>query len=504
MTGLPGPVGETAARRRPAAAAHGSAWSRVRARAAALPEEAPLLAVILAALAAFLAAGFVRLRNLAPGAFDLGIFDQLAWNLAHGRAWQTTFVSTSYEGEHLSPVLWLFAPGYRLGAGPELLIAVQAVAVTLAALPLYRAARAFGAGQRLAFAVGAAWLFNPYVHRAVNYDFHPEVMVALPAFASAWALAAGRPRTAALLAVSCLAFKEDSAFVTLALGALIAVHGARREGALVASIALAWAVMAFLVWIPEARDGQPSHIVERYGAVAGTTDPHAVLRELLLHPWRPALALLEPARLERLVVFVIVTAPLALVLRPWLLLFALPALAVPLLSSHPPQGALDLHYAMNAVVAATAVAVGAIPVAVRVFARAGQLRARQAPAFVLALATVAFTALSPFAPWRIDLGEASPVHRAAVAEAVSLVPGEAPVAAQSNLVPRLSRRAQIHEFPGRPEGLHYVLLDRYGHRSVQSLNAGFDAYAELVRENCARQFERDGVEVFLCPGVNRP
>jgi hypothetical protein len=91
-------------------------------------------------------------------------------------------------------------------------------------------------------------------------------------------------------------------------------------------------------------------------------------------------------------------------------------------------------------------------------------------------------------------------HRAAVLAGLALVPAGASVSAQSELVPRLSQRERAWEFPQSWRRADWVVVDAYGQRSTQSLDAGFDAALATVRATYARVYARDGVEVFRRPG----
>ena len=47
--------------------------------------------------------------------YDLGIYDQVIWNLSHGRIWETTLVyETGGYYDHFEPILALLTPLYWL------------------------------------------------------------------------------------------------------------------------------------------------------------------------------------------------------------------------------------------------------------------------------------------------------------------------------------------------------------------------------------------------------
>lgn len=458
----------------------------------------PAPAVVLVAIAVctgwFCVVSLWRWNHLEAPAFDLAIFDQVIWNTAHGRWWETTVTGESYLGDHMSPVLLLFVPAYWLGASPVFLLLVQEVAAAAAAAPLFAAARRLGLAPAVAAALALAYLLNPYLHRAVAFDFHPEVMLPLVAFASAWAIAARHPLAGAVLALATLAFKEDAVFVALALAAMLAWRGYRLAGAATAMLALAQTAYAIFVVMPAWREpGAESQLIERYAYLApGHAD---VLRYLALHPWRAIPPLLERPRLETIGLFLAVTAPVALV-RPWTLLATLPGLALAVLSTHDAQRHLQYHYAIEAVpVALLAAALGAASVQRRV-------PGRWLAALILAPAVVGAFWLSPLLR---DPGSApSEGHVAVVEAALAGIPDGAPVSAQSGILPRLSQREAAFEFPAgtSPGEAAWVVVDRFSQRSGQSVAAGFDRQLANVRRTWTRTFARDGVEVYESPIID--
>ena len=462
----------------------------------------PFIAVLL--FSAFAAAWFVsdamgRWRNFQTNAYDLAFFDQIIWNTAHGRWFETSFVEYNFAGQHFEPVLLLFAIPYRFGAGPILLTVTEGVVAALAAVPLFFAAKRFGTGTAPAFALSVAWLINPYTQRAVQFDFHPEVMVALPAFGAAWAIAARRYRLAMVFALCTLLLKEDAAFVALALAGLLWVRSARREAFILGTTTMLYLAVVVLVLMPMFRDGHSSDLVGRYGHLADGRDGSDAVRYTLLHPWVVAQALVAPGRLWTAALFIMICAPFA-VLRPWLLLGLFPGLCVALLTDHPPQQQLELHYSASVLPLAFIASMVALGEVHRLQWH-GLPGERFAAVVILVPALIGFALMSPLTPWRGGTPPPSDTHIGALEAAIAHVPDGDSVAAQSAILPRLSQREAAYEFPAAgshsvPIDTTWVVVDRYGAVSSQSLAAGFDVRLGEVRASYERVFDRDGVEVF--------
>ena len=454
------------------------------------------LALVFAAggAAYVIAISVLRWRHLETNAFDLAFFDQIVWNTSQGRWFDTTFVPYNFAGQHVQLILLPFALAYRLfGVGPVFLTTTQGLVVALAALPLYAAARRFGIAGPLALAISGTYLLNPYLHRAVQFDFHPEVMAAFPAFVSAWAIAVRKYRLASALAVALLVFKEDAVFMTLGLAGLLWLEGARRYALLTVVVSVAYTALVVLILMPYLREGIPSDLVERYGYLVGARDQSEVLPGLLTQPWVVPQHLADAGRLWTMALFVLASAPLAIA-RPWLLIPLVPGMTLAVLATHPSQSRLELHYAAELV----PVALIASTIAVRdlLSRRRDSSWATVSAAAIVLPAVVSFLALSPFSPFEDSPAPPSRVHREAVDEAVAIIPAGVPVSAQSHVLPRLSQREDAFEFPNRHESVDWVVVDRNGHRSSQSLAAGFDDALADVRLEFERVYDSDGVEVY--------
>lgn len=458
--------------------------TRRRASIARLPlVERGLVAAVLVAAVGYAAFGLRVYRTLHASAFDLAFFDQILWNTAHGRWFQTTYVGYNFLGQHFEPALLLLALLYRLGAGPQTLIVVQALGAALAALPLYLAGRRLlppASAALLAF----AYLVSPTLQRGVDFGFHPDLFEPLAAFAALAALLWRRDRLFLLCVGALLLLKEDAFLVALALGWIALLRGRRRPGAMVISVSLAYGAVVLSLLMPALRHGAASDLAERYGYLGST--PVRIGTGLILHPDRVLAHLAAPTPALAVLVLLAAFAFLPL-LAPELLVAALPAALVGLLSTHQQQRALDLQYGAPVL---TLVTVAALFGLARVHSfrkrfpgagdgfqhRAADWRPSVAVAgCVLGAAIVAAYLRGPYPPeraaagWRFADGGAA----AALARVARLIPPSASLSAQSGLAPHLSQRRTQWEFP-RLLDADYVILDDDGIRSSQSLLAGFD------------------------------
>ncbi len=231
-------------------------------------------------------------RALGTG-YDLGIYDQTVWNLSHGRIWMTTLVyETGGYYDHFEPILLLFVPLYWLWSDARVLLIVQSLALGLGSLPIYLYARyrfrTWEHRDLLALVIAAAYLAYPAMHNANLNDFH-EVSLLPPLLGFAlYGLLTGRPRVTWVFLALCLMVKEDFSVTFLMFGLFIMVFKPsgfrRRDGAIVAAIAVTWMLLVLYVFYPAATRGMPYPFVERRYPWLGDS-PESAAKVLLTQPW---------------------------------------------------------------------------------------------------------------------------------------------------------------------------------------------------------------------------
>src|SRR5581483_7064861 len=167
--GLPRARGRRRARR---ALAEPDRIRRVRPRAL-------LWTAILAYAAGFSALSILRHRAFNDGRYDLGNMVQTVWNTAHGHFLQMTSgdgVQISRLAAHFDPILAAFAPLWWIWPSPEMLLAVQAVAVALGALPVYRLAHKHLGSERAGLGFALVYLLYPATEWLTLNEFHPVAL----------------------------------------------------------------------------------------------------------------------------------------------------------------------------------------------------------------------------------------------------------------------------------------------------------------------------------------
>lgn len=309
------------------------------------------LLLLIGGIGLFLVLALLNHRALGTG-YDLGIYDQVVWNLAHGRIFATTLVyETAGTYDHFEPILVLLAPLYWLWSDVRWLLIVQAVALGLGSLPIYlyayrRLAPVSAYSTQVALAFAVIYLAYPALHHANLNDFH-EVALLPPILGFAlYGLLRGLPRVLVVFLVLGLLVKEDFAVTALAFGLYILLLRPRgfrrRDGLIIGLCVTAWIWLVLNVLYPALTHGMPYPFVDRRYAWLSDS-PEGALRVLLTQPWIVLPYLLQPPK----VLFVVrLLAPLLfLPLLGWpVIALALPILFYLMLSSYEPQWSVQSYY----------------------------------------------------------------------------------------------------------------------------------------------------------------
>jgi uncharacterized membrane protein len=405
-------------------------------------------------------------------ALDLGIYDQVVWNTAHGRVLEYSAEpkhGTSFLATHLQPILVLLAPLYWLWSDVRGLIVLQTVAIAASALPVYLLASWQWGSPRAALALVFAYLMYPALQAVNGFVFHPEsfepllLLSALLLFEVTrnrlkirWPT--GRTASALLIVVLILALavKEDVALILIAAGLYLFIfRKERRFGLGLMSGAALWFGIGMFGVMPLFRAGKLSPFFSRYSHLGDT--PLAIGRTLLTHPGVVAASLLTPSNGTMLLSLLLPLAMLPL-LDLGVLLVAAPVLLAYALSNDPLMQRMEqFQYAAPIIPVVTAAAIYGLG---RWRKHSGLARLLPvALAVLLACSLIyqsarGFTPLSRLFNWPV-VGE----HQRIGNSLMQQIPPDAPLVVQDSLYPHLSQREAISFLWPQDNWAEYILLD---------------------------------------------
>ncbi|HET7044843.1 MAG TPA: DUF2079 domain-containing protein [Gaiellaceae bacterium] len=479
--------------------------SRVEAgaRARTLPTRLLLWTAVGAYAAGFSALSLLRHRSFETGRFDLGNMTQAVYTTAHGHFLEVTSLhgeQISRLAAHVDPILALFAPLWWVWPSPDMLLTVQAIAIGLGALPVYRLALRHLGAERPALGLALAYLLYPPVQWLALNEFHP---VALATPLLLWGIALldeERPLAFCGVALLAIATKEEVGLVVAAIGLWYALARRRRAWGIGICVAGAAAsAVAIGLVIPHFNAGASSAFYGRYSEVGGSAG--GILKTAFTDPLHVLSVAFDGRGIGYLLDLLLPLALLPLA-APLLALTALPELAINLLSSTPTQTSIHFHYTAPILAPFVAAAVlGAGRIA----------RERRGVAGLLASgAVVACLAgnwlLGPIPLWRhVPGGETLQARAAEVsahdriaAEAVALVQDGAVVSASNSLGAHLSARLRILSFPYVQDATWVAVDERSPGYADRIAPLPYATRIAALRRNPAWRlvFERDGVLLF--------
>lgn len=308
-----------------------------------LPARLLLAAMIALYALIFSAAALYKFHSFWMG-FDLGVHEQVFWNTVHGRvAAVTPFGSTdSYLGIDIIIVELLLTPFYALLPHTETLLVLQVVLASSGALPIFLLARERSGLESYGLLGALLYLAALPVQYAILYEFQIRTVGTV---CFLWAfLFFERERFWPFLAAGLLAIwtRSDAGFALAAIGLYAALH--RRRWFWVAApplLGLGWLALCVGLLIPAFRADAGFQYAFIYGWLGDT--PAEMLHTLLLRPGYVAGRVLTPEKLRYLLELF---APLLFLplLRPDVLLIALPSLLLNLLSADRIHWSIRYHY----------------------------------------------------------------------------------------------------------------------------------------------------------------
>ena len=396
--------------------------------------------VVLCWLRAFVPLAIEQHRNYFSSDFDLGIFDQATWLLAHGRGF-ITVRGLPFLGHHLNLGLLLFVPAYWLGAGPEFLNVMVVVALAATVVPIVMICRHYRPQQSwLPLAISFAFLYSAIPQDMISETFHPE-KIAIPfMFLAVWAAVTGRWRWFAAFVVLTLIWKEDLAFFTLMLGLGVAWKRDRKIGLVTAGASLAYLALATRVILPHFSGGGAFY-ADFLGPLGNT--PTRVAGNLVRHPQMFADKYNQN---DGTGYFVNMQRPwmFTSLLSPASLLLALPTYLINVLSSQGYTQDITRHYVTMPFVASAYSSI-----------RGVASRTRPSIRGALALGIVFITVWSYQSgngPWTSRYasgvwGLHHDAHAEVIDAALRQVPADASVTATYRIVPHLTHRPEVFSWP---------------------------------------------------------
>jgi uncharacterized membrane protein len=474
-----------------------------------------LVAAMALAFALFYCIYLFRMQDafMSP-AEDVGIMDQAVWSIMHGQLFHQTICNivndTNCYGAngfsrfaiHFEPILFPISISYLIWPGPKMLILLQTLVVASGAFPAFWLARLRLRSESAGVVIAALYLLYPELQQAEAGYFHAVVLTSALLLFMLYFLYTRRTLWVFVFAILAMACKEEIPVVIFMLGLWSIVFQQRwRSGLGLAALAVGWVGLDLLIFHLFSPLGHPL-LASRYSYLGSGV--FEILRNVVLHP----AALIKQHVLEHAHLYYIrlLFSPVNYLslLAPWVLILALPSVALNLLSTDPNmyQGTAQYNaeiipilifatiesfvlivFALQWITervrehsAQPQMALAGAPLSSgplpdthepRPFStlRGGNPRWLQPVALALLLAFSLVSVLrhdQTYGVMPISQNFIWPqvtAHNTLAQHFINMIPSDASVSAQSSLVPHLSQRANIYMFPYEDSSADYIFLD---------------------------------------------
>jgi uncharacterized membrane protein len=473
-----------------------------------------VVALLAAAYAVYFIAYMVSSHNaFLTHAEDLGTMDQAIWSILHGPVLHQTVCNVVSDTNcysingisrlaiHFEPILFPVSLLYLIWPDARTLLVLQALVVATGAFPAFWLARLRLRSDLAGVAIALLYLLYPMQQQAVTFDFHAVTFTAALLLFVIYFMYTRRTLWMFVFAVLAMACKEEIPLIVAAFGLWSVIFQQRwRSGLALVGLSIAWIGVYLLVEHLASPTGQPLLAPRYNGVLSLVWHPKTLIQQYIL----------EPSHLQylKLLLGPVFYLPL---LAPWVLVLAVPSLAINLFSSDPQQYSGLFQYNAEIVpilIFATIEAMvlilwllhslfdplyqapggtqtrtsGAEPQPDAAQEQGQRASARSQPttiplpvrllyAFVLAvmLVGVLFTTIREDYDFNgkmpFSLGFQWPqvtAHDELAQKFINMIPPDASVSAQSPLLPHISHRTFIYLFPYGDEQASYIFLDVTG------------------------------------------
>lgn len=150
---------------------------------------------------------------------DLGLYDQIFYQSAHGRPLVCTFIKSQYHGSaHFDPILVALSPLYKLYPRVEFILGLQSVWCGSGVIPVYLLARQVLGSRLQGLLLAGSYALHPALHGANLYEFHSLTLSCVPILWTLWALQTGRLKTYWVMLFVALTVREDIPLMMVPVG----------------------------------------------------------------------------------------------------------------------------------------------------------------------------------------------------------------------------------------------------------------------------------------------
>ncbi len=430
---------------------------------------------------------------------DLGIMDQAIWSVTHWQLLHQTICNIVSDTNcysaagisrfaiHFEPILFPVSLLFLILPGPKTLLVLQTLVVASGAFPAFWLARLRLRNELAAAAIALVYLLYPAQQQATTFEFHAVTFTASFLLFTLYFMYTRRTAWLFVFAILSMACKEEIPLVIAFFGLWSILFQQRwRSGLGLLLLSIGWVGITILMYRLFSPTGH-SLLVSRYAYLG--SGPVEIVRNILLHPFSLLYQhVLEHTHRQYLRILLAPVGYLPL-LAPWVLVLAVPSLAINLFSTDPNQYLGVFQYSAEIVpilIFSTIEAIVVIILGLQWFIKRlrernelGHTQLKDKPGVAIRhlerwLRPISLIILISFVLYNVERHDltygALPItrgfhwplvttHNNLAQRFIDLIPASASVSAQSSLVPHLSERSAIYLFPYEDDRADYIFLD---------------------------------------------
>ncbi len=397
-------------------------------------------------------------------AWDLAIFAQLIDNFRHGIFFEANVRGVSnIFSDHFTPIIYIFSPLLYLWNDPSrLLLVMQALFITLGAIPTFLIARKRTSSSSVGFCMGVVYLLLPTLQYMNVFDFHP-VVLSIPLMLFAWHYWESRRFSLMYFFLFLTLLCHEQMWIVVgALGLYLAFFERERMRGISLAI-IGWGgFLCLILWFfPMFRGGEEYFYVHRYAYLGDSMGE--IIKSIATKPqlWLPRLV--SPQALMFIILMLLPVAFLP-VWRPKYLLIILPTYFYSALSIESLQTSIFAQYAAPYVPFMIIAAIyGLERISKRVSENANPLVILKSLGFIAVCAVlVANVYFSPYVQGRAYQSQQFSVFTGEM----KYIPKDKSVCAGSKFAPHLIRQ-NLFLFPDY-QNAWYIVLDMNDYHDSQT------------------------------------
>jgi uncharacterized membrane protein len=392
---------------------------------------------------------------------ELSDFETTLWNSLHGSPLQMKCSKLSFLSEHFSPILFALVPLYAVFQTPLTLLAAQGVICALALVPLYHLTKEYTELRWPPLAVCLAFFFSRIVHKGLMYDFHMEIFYPFLFFCVFLASLKNKWMMYYPLLLLCASVKED-AFIAIAGLGLFLVFSPRKtdrkHGIITALFGITGLLCVLYYFMPYFRVEQAGSAYKFASYWGGYGNTQKEMFWGFLNPVRHYQVIFTPAKTAKMLNLFLNFAFLPLTYWRGALFLVFPCWFILFSSTIDSLSNVSIYYGLLItpfLFYATVLGINQIC----------SKRQKYKNILFITLASlvlaIQFADSKVFTYCRPSYWQLSPRTETAN-ELVRLIPADAAVSAQINLIAHTPPHSQRANFPDNTDNVEYIFLDRQG------------------------------------------